>query len=157
MFSFHEYTNAYDPSVVAPILDTIQNTYNVPVFCTEFGPDITVGSPTAAQRQQFETDMFAMFKPRHIGWTIWHYMGGNGPDYTAAWLPAVTDQASAIPLAGTLVKSAKQSVSSSTPAVSNNLTYGISGRLLKNSPSNKKDALNLHLIAPNGPNIDFQK
>jgi Cellulase (glycosyl hydrolase family 5) len=159
VFSFHEYTNAYDPSVVAPVLDTIQNTYNVPVFCTEFGPDITVGSPSAAQRQQFETDMFAMFKPRHIGWTIWHYMGGNGPDYTAAWLPAVTDQASPIPLAGTLVKSAKQRVSSSTPAVSNSLTYGISGRLLKNSPSSKKDALKVHCreVAPNGPNIDLQK
>jgi hypothetical protein len=66
VFAFHEYTNAYDPSVVAPLLDSIQKNYTIPVFCTEFGPDITVGSPTAAQRQKFETDMFAMFKPRPL-------------------------------------------------------------------------------------------
>jgi hypothetical protein len=158
VFSFHEYTNANNPSVVAPILDTIQNTYNVPVFCTEFGPDITVGSPTAAQRQQFETDMFAMFKPRHIGWTIWHYMGGNGPDYTAAWLPAATDQASAIPLAGTIIKTIKPNVAAAHSVKVKGMVYGVSGKSAKNGISNKKTDSNLYhrSVSPDGPVIDLQ-
>ena len=158
VFAFHEYTNAYDPSVVAPVLDTIQNSYNVPVFCTEFGPDITVGSPTAAQRQQFETDMFAMFKPRQIGWTIWHYMGGNGPDYTAAWYPAATDQASPIPKPGTINALITPTKSASSPGKENGMVYGISGKLYKNLLPRKKAASRLYRRhAPEGSFIDLQK
>jgi hypothetical protein len=157
VFAFHEYTNAYDPSVVAPILDNIQTTYTVPVFCSEFGPDITVGSPTAAQRQQFETDMCAMFKPRQIGWTIWHYMGGNGPDYTAAWQPAVLDQASPIPKAGTINAIMTPNAFPSSPAKNNGRVYGISGRLYKNPPLLKKTEAGLYLRkAAEGSFIDLQ-
>ena len=159
VFAFHEYTNAYNPSQVAPVLDTIQNTYNVPVFCTEFGPDITVGSPTAAQRQQFETDMFAMFKPRQIGWTIWHYMGGSGPDYTAAWYPAATDQASPIPKQGTAIAPVKPKAFSSSAVKGSGMHYGISGKLLKNGPPSKRAESNLYKrsVAPDGPDIDLQR
>ena len=159
VFAFHEYTNAYNPSQVAPVLDTIQATYNVPVFCTEFGPDITVGSPTAAQRQQFETDMFAMFKPRQIGWTIWHYMGGSGPDYTAAWYPAATDQASPIPKLGTAIAPVKPKAFSSSAVKGSGMHYGISGKLLKNGPPSKRAESNLYKrsVAPDGPDIDLQR
>jgi hypothetical protein len=128
------------------------------VFCTEFGPDITVGSPTAVQRQQFETDMFAMFKPRQIGWAIWHYMGGNGPDYTAAWTPAVLD-GSPIPKAGNsaIMTNAPSCVSHAAKA--NGKVYGVSGKLCADQASLKKEDAKRYgrLMKPDGAAVDLQR
>ncbi|OGS23396.1 MAG: hypothetical protein A2297_05085 [Elusimicrobia bacterium RIFOXYB2_FULL_48_7] len=97
VFAFHEYARADDPSDVAPVIDGILKKYNVPVYCTEFGAAETVSGLTLEDKRRFEQDMFAMFKTRQIGWTIWN-MIGTCPDikldYADIWQPALAEQAS---------------------------------------------------------------
>jgi hypothetical protein len=118
VFAFHEYTNSDNPDVTAPILDYIQNKYNVPVFCTEFGPDEVVGGVTEEMKRKFETDMFAMFKPRKIGWSIW-VLNGLYPNfslpYKDIWSAAAKDQASPVPQLGTALPKVTQVLCAVSP------------------------------------------
>lgn len=105
VYVMHEYTNAENPDVVAPLIDWVQKKYNVPIFCTEFGFDDVVPDCTEEMKRQFEKDMFAMFKPRKIGWSIWRIQGGSpisyqGPRYFDIWEPEVIAQGSPIPVRG---------------------------------------------------------
>jgi flagellar hook assembly protein FlgD len=118
-FVFHEYPNADNPDITQPILDNIQDTYNVSVFCTEFGAMAVVGGVTEAIMRQFETDMFAMMGPRKIGWSI-YVLNGTCPDdgvlkHEDIWVPAAADQGSDIPSSSGVVPQANKIVCGTYP------------------------------------------
>jgi hypothetical protein len=112
VFSFHEYTRAHNPSQTAPIIDYIQDRFDVPIYCTEFGDATVVSpSPSEAEKRQFETEMFAMMGPRKIGWSI-YVLNGTCPDdgrlpYEDIWVPAAADQGSDIPAPGAVLPASK--------------------------------------------------
>ncbi|OGS28239.1 MAG: hypothetical protein A2297_01575 [Elusimicrobia bacterium RIFOXYB2_FULL_48_7] len=132
VYAFHEYTEsmklyASAGGYVNEELGRIQNTFNVPLMCTEFGHDDVVFGLGDAKKRQFEQEMIEMcygqpnfwrnapisdkaYPSRgtpaagHISWIMWRMAGYSSTDFsnnsrwTDIWTYAANIQGSSAPV-----------------------------------------------------------